>query len=201
MKSSVQTKFMGGGLLAAVLASVCCIAPLLAIVGGAAGALSAFDWLEPLRPYLIGLTVILLSAAWYQRLKPAKTAADCACEDDDKPSLVKSNKFLLMVSVMALLFLSFPYYADAFYKQPAKSSMVQTGFQQTVQLEVKGMTCSGCEAHVNQEVGKLPGVSGVNTSYKAGSATVTYDSTKVKPQQLVEAARKTGYKVSVKGKE
>ncbi len=201
MKSTTQSKIIGSSLLASVLASLCCIAPLLALLGGATGAFAAFNWVELLRPYLIGLTVVLLAAAWYQRLKPAKVTADCACKDEEKPSLVKSNKFLLMVSFMAILFLSFPYYADGFDREPANNSMRQTGFQQTVQLQVKGMTCAGCEAHVNQEVGKVPGVFGVSTSYKAGSATVTYDSTKVKPQQIVEAARKTGYKVSVKGKE
>ena len=29
-----------------------------------------FSWLEPFRPYFIGLTILVLGFAWYQKLKP-----------------------------------------------------------------------------------------------------------------------------------
>lgn len=200
MKAS-PTKLVGTGLFAALLASLCCIAPLLAVVGGVTGALSAFGWVEPFRPYLIVLTLAVLALAWYQRLKANRAAASCACADDGKPPVLKSNRFLLAVSCLALLLLSFPEYAGAFYRQPdAKASTVQTDFRQTVQLQVKGMTCAGCEAHVDQEIDKLAGVYSVSTSYQKGSALVTYDSTKVQPAQILQAAKKTGYKVALEKK-
>ncbi|PRY08400.1 copper chaperone CopZ [Pontibacter ummariensis] len=196
------TKLLGTGLLAALLASLCCIAPLLALVGGVTGAISAFGWVEPFRPYLAGITVAVLALAWYQRLKAEKSAAACACEGKAKPTFWKSNKFLLAVSCVALLLLAFPEYAGAFYKQQhvAKAANVQTDFTQSVKLQVKGMTCAGCEAHVNQEIGKLPGVFSVSTSYEKGSAVIKYDSTKVKPMQILQAARKTGYLVAIEDK-
>ena len=70
----------GAGLLAALAASLCCITPLLAVVGGLGGAASAFAWLEPYRPYLVALTVAVLGFAWYRQLRPAPvrpTAAPC----------------------------------------------------------------------------------------------------------------------------
>ena len=54
---------------------MCCITPLLAIVGGLGGVASTFSWPEPLRPYLIALTVGVLGFAWYQQLWPAPMAA------------------------------------------------------------------------------------------------------------------------------
>ena len=69
--ASTPTKSLAGtGLLAALAASLCCITPLLAIVGGLGGVASTFSWLEPLRPYLVALTVGVLGFAWYQQLRP-----------------------------------------------------------------------------------------------------------------------------------
>jgi mercuric ion transport protein len=56
------------GLLAAVAASLCCITPVLAFLGGASGLASSFSWIEPYRPYLIGLTIAVFAFAWYQKL-------------------------------------------------------------------------------------------------------------------------------------
>ena len=40
-------------------------------------------------------------------------------------------------------------------------------------ITVAGMTCSHCVAAVQSEIGKLPGVSGVNVDLETGSVTVT----------------------------
>lgn len=109
------TKFAGGGLLASIVASLCCIAPLLAVLGGATGAITALGWVEPFRPYLIGITAALLAGAWYQLLKKRNTSVDCACVEEEKTAFWKTRSFLLAVTVVALLFLAFPYYADVFY--------------------------------------------------------------------------------------
>ena len=63
-------KLIGAGLLTAIAASLCCITPVLALVAGTSGLASTFSWLEPFRPYFIGLTILVLGFAWYQKLKP-----------------------------------------------------------------------------------------------------------------------------------
>ena len=65
-------KLIGAGLLTAIAASLCCITPVLALVAGTSGLASTFSWLEPFRPYFIGLTILVLGFAWYQKLKPKK---------------------------------------------------------------------------------------------------------------------------------
>ena len=61
-------KLIGAGLLTAFAASLCCITPVLALVAGTSGLASSFSWLEPARPYFIGLTILVLGFAWYQML-------------------------------------------------------------------------------------------------------------------------------------
>lgn len=70
MKSN--SKIAGIGLLTATAASLCCITPVIALVAGTSGMASAFSWMEPARPYLIGLTILTLGLAWYQKLKSKK---------------------------------------------------------------------------------------------------------------------------------
>ena len=81
MKS--ENKLIGAGLLTAITASLCCITPVLALIAGTSGIASTFSWIEPFRPYLIGLTILVLGFAWYQKLKPQKEI-DCDCEMDEK---------------------------------------------------------------------------------------------------------------------
>ena len=61
---SSNKPLLGAGLVAALAASLCCITPLLAVLGGLGGVASAFAWLEPLRPYSVALTVGALGFAW-----------------------------------------------------------------------------------------------------------------------------------------
>ncbi len=65
MKQETTSKaFTGLGIFAAIAASLCCITPLLALLAGASGAASSLSWLEPARPYLIGLAIYYLGFAW-----------------------------------------------------------------------------------------------------------------------------------------
>ena len=64
---SKSGKLAGASILSAVAASLCCITPVLALISGASGVASTFSWLEPFRPYLLGITIFVLAFAWYQK--------------------------------------------------------------------------------------------------------------------------------------
>lgn len=103
------------GVVAATAASLCCIAPVLALVAGTSGMATTFSWMEPFRPYLIALTVLVLGVAWYQKLRYRKEAeSDCGCAEDEKPKFLQSKKFLLIVTLSAGLMLAFPTYSEIF---------------------------------------------------------------------------------------
>jgi peroxiredoxin len=55
--------------LTSVAASICCIVPVVAIVFGL-GAFGLATWIEVLRPYLLGLTALLLATALYLTYEP-----------------------------------------------------------------------------------------------------------------------------------
>ena len=187
---------LGAGLLAALGASLCCITPLLAVVAGSSGIAASFSWLEPLRPYLIGLTALVLGFAWYQKLKPARKM-DCDCELNLKPNFMQSKAYLFIVTVFAAVMLAFPSYASLFYPQTQNQQIAADKSNiQTVEVKIKGMTCAGCEAHVNSEVNKLAGILKVETFYAKGKALVQFDKSKTDVKQIEKAVNATGYKVT-----
>ena len=184
------------GVIAAVAASLCCITPVLAFLGGASGLASSFSWIEPYRPYLIGLTITVFAFAWYQKLKPQQKV-DCDCEADNKKSFWQSKVFLALVTVIAGLLIAFPYYAKIFYPKPKEIKVIvvdKNNIQQAV-FKIKGMTCESCAEHVNNEILKVNGVIEFQTSYKMASSTVKYDKNKTSVDSIATAINSTGYNV------
>lgn len=190
-------KLIGTSILAAITASLCCITPVLALIAGTSGIASTFSWIEPFRPYLIGLTIVVLVFAWYQKLKPkSQSEIDCACEDNQNPSFIQTKKFLLFVTLFAGVMLAFPYYSGIFYAKPKKDVVyVQQDDIVEITLVVEGLTCTGCENHVESEVNKLDGILTVKASYEKGNTVVRYDNSKITKEQIIEAINRTGYKV------
>ena len=185
------------GIFAAIAASLCCITPVLAFLGGASGLASSFSWIEPYRPYLIVATVLIFAFAWYQKLKPQKQV-DCDCETDNKKSFRQSKLFLVIVTVIAALLLAFPYYAKVFYAKPQQTKVIVVDKNniQTVQLNISGMDCEGCTAHINSELSKVNGVIEVNTSYKNANAIVKFDNSKISVDSIANTVNTIGYKVT-----
>jgi len=66
----------------------------------------------------------------------------------------------------------------------------------TITLSVDKMTCNMCPITVKKALRKIDGVSEVSAKYAGngiGWATVTYDSTKVKTEDLIFATEQAGY--------
>ncbi|MCI1189747.1 mercuric transport protein MerTP [Hymenobacter sp. DH14] len=189
----------GAGLLAALAASLCCITPLLAVVGGLGGVASSFSWLEPYRLYLVPLTVAVLGFAWYRQLRPAPVAADC-CAVPEKRSVMQSTGFLASVTVLAALLLAFPYYGAKLYPTAKPSAPVANAngaapIWQTRTYRIGGMTCEACAHHVESAVQQVPGVQTVSVSYDKATAQVRYNAAQAQAAQVESAINGTGYHV------
>ena len=97
-----------GTVLAALGASVCCILPVVvAVLGFGSAALGAT--LEPIRPYFIGLTAVLLGVAFFQEYR-----TDNACAPGQSCQLPESRHrqrlALWTIAILAALLVTFPYY-------------------------------------------------------------------------------------------
>ncbi len=101
-----------GAVVAALLASLCCIGPVLFVtLGVGAGLASTF---EPLRPVFVALTVALVAAGFYvvYGRKPAMVGEAEGCEPGQAcavPASRRRDKVVLWVAtIVALVLLTFP---------------------------------------------------------------------------------------------
>ena len=196
MKS--ENNLIGVGLLTAISASLCCITPVLALLAGTSGLASTFSWLDPFRPYFIGLTIFVLGFAWYQKLTKRKQI-DCNCETKAKTTFIQTKTFLGLVTVFAGLMLAFPMYTHIFYSKTEKQVIIVDKQNiKIVEITIKRMTCSGCEKQVNHEINKIQGIGKTVASFKNGNAIIEFDNTKTNINEIEKAIAKTEYSVTDK---
>ncbi len=101
--------------LAAILASTCCVGPLLLLLLGFSGAwIGNLTLLEPLRPWFIGAAVVSLAFAWRRIWRPL---AQCAPGEVCALPVIRSGYRCLfsLIVMLVLLALAFPYIAPWFY--------------------------------------------------------------------------------------
>ena len=191
-----------GAIIAAVVASICCVGPLVLLalgIGGAwAGNLTA---LEPFRPYFMALTFLFLGYAFYRIYRKPK-AEDCEpgsyCAN---PRSDKINKMALWsVTILILILFSVPYIAGksaAASKTDTPSSVFTANDIERVTLSVPGMSCASCPFTVQKSLKKLNGVIDARADLASKKAVVLYDPTKVTVEQMIEATTNAGYPSSV----
>ncbi len=192
-----QNKFLGAGVLAALSASLCCIAPVAAIIIGTGNVAANFSWMEPARPYLAGATLLILGYTWYQHFKTLKEA-DCECDTSWSARLIHSKKFLASLTIISLLLLAFPSYASLLIHSPETDQSIDPKNlnASTIEFNVKGMTCDACATHVEVELGKLSGIFNADASYKDGNAIITYDPKLTTASDIQDAINNTGYQAT-----
>jgi len=106
---------LGTGGLAAILASTCCVGPLVLITLGFSGAwIGNLTLLEPYRPLFVGAALIALFVAYRRIFRPA-----AACEPGEVCAIaqVRSTYKVVfwLVAALVVVALAFPYLAPLFY--------------------------------------------------------------------------------------
>ena len=184
------------GILSAILASTCCVGPLLLVaigVGGAAAILGRYHWF-----YLIG-GIAVLSWAWAKYLRE-KTV--CRCEHSTMSGQRTGMITLLVSTVLVLSFacLNISRYVFASAPVPAQTETYLANGLNRIVVSVDGLSCVACEIPVRHALRRVDGVKSVQVNAGTKTATVDYDAAKTNPQQLVEAINSTGYRASLPNK-
>lgn len=104
------------GGVAAILASTCCLGPLVLVMLGFSGAwIANLTVLEPYRPFFIGAALLALFFAYRRIFRPAQS-----CKPGEVCALPQVNAAYKMIFwvVAALVFiaLAFPYVLPLFYQ-------------------------------------------------------------------------------------
>lgn len=206
---------LGGAIVAALAASLCCIGPLVFVLFGV-GAFGAATYFESARPYLMAGAVLLLAIAYYWTYfrREAACAPGEACAT--KP-VSRAGRLGLWLATFALILFSITPYLFAplasrlsaqkpapdgedccVVNKPVPTTANGTpatlaGNTATSTFTVTGMTCANCEVTIKLALEKTPGVKRADVSYDQSRTVVYYDPNVTTPDKLREVINQTGY--------
>lgn len=109
-----RTTLLAGG-VAALLASACCLGPLVLVGLGISGAwIGSLSAMEPYRPLFIGAALVAMFFAYRQIFRPAE---DCKPGDVCAVPQVRRGyqAMFWIVATLVLIALAFPYVLPLFY--------------------------------------------------------------------------------------
>ena len=67
---------------------------------------------------------------------------------------------------------------------------------ETIQFDIRGMTCGGCVSSVKSVLQKIPGVASVEVLLEQNRATIIYNPAQARPEQFKAAIEDAGYDVA-----
>lgn len=105
-----------GGIVGALLASVCCVVPLLLVTLGVSGAwISTLTGLEPLKPYIAALTLGLIGGGfWYVYARTPPACIDGSyCARPQSSRLTKTALWIGLAITLAAV--TIDWWAPLFY--------------------------------------------------------------------------------------
>jgi mercuric transport protein len=183
---------------AAIAASVCCVVPLLLVSVSVGGAwVGSLTILEPFRPYLMSITILLLAYAFYKIYSKSKAVSCAPGSYCANPRSEKINKITLWVSTVFVLgLLATPYIAEelaAGENAEANRLNEQLAGLKQITLDVPGMSCASCPLTVQKSLKKLDGVISAKATLEDKKALVIFDPSKVTTEAMIEATTNAGY--------
>jgi len=99
--------------LASLLASTCCVLPLVLVLVGITGAwMSTLVALKPVTPYAIAVTLAALAWSGWLLFKPARA---CDLDGDCATTRPAMRRVFVGCALFIALLLSFPLFAPLFY--------------------------------------------------------------------------------------
>ena len=112
---AVRMRSLALGGLAAILASACCLGPLVLVLLGVSGAwIGNLTRLEPYRPFFLSAALIALFFAWRRIFRPAR---DCTPGEVCAMPRVRTTYKVIFwcVAALVLVAFAFPYVAPLIY--------------------------------------------------------------------------------------
>ncbi len=182
-----------GSTLTALLASLCCLGPLL--LGGAGIGAVLTATFAPLRPYFLTFSVILLAGGFYLVYRKPKAGESCGGETcAPKSGNRRMAKSLLWIAAVAAVVLAFfPSYGVRLVGRPPVTAPDSFAALQTTELKITGMDCPVCSGVIQRKLLETPGVVKAEVQYPAGSATVEFDAKRTNTEKLIAVVKDAGY--------
>lgn len=197
---ALQKASLGGSILAAIIASLCCIGPLVAVALGASG-FAASVVFEKWRPVFLGVTFALLALAWYLTYRKPKAACEEGSTCATKPAAKWNKVVLWFATAFVVVAAAFPSLSSAILRVTQSNSdacctpsAVADARSAVLKVKIPSMDCAACALNIQSVLKKQPGVRQAQVSFDTKEADVQYDATKLSPEKIIATIDETGFK-------
>lgn len=197
IQDSASKLTLGGAAIAALIASSCCVGPLVLAALGIGG-LGAFVTIGSYRPYLLAVMAALLSVGFYlaYRRPRGTTGVDaCGC-DGAGPKRKRIGTTALWLVTFSVLAMAIAPTVLARSLTPARAMPASTTTQKAV-LRVQGIDCEACAAPISRALQKVGGFHGLALNIATQSITVTYEPAPGRLEAYASAINDLGYEASL----
>jgi mercuric ion transport protein len=188
---------LGGSVLSAIAASLCCIGPLVAVIVGASG-FAAAGLFAQWRSLFLTIAALLLAAAWYFTYRRPKVG-NCSTDGCARSSVTKWNKVILwLATAFVIAIVGFPTYSGAAARLLVPAGASDSGSSQvklaTLQVNIPSMDCGACAASIRAKLNKQDGVQAAQVDFATKSAVIRFDPGKLSPERVTALIDETGFK-------
>ena len=184
---------LGGSVVAAITASLCCIGPLVAVAIGASG-FAAAGFFTKWRPFLLASTFALLGLAWFLTYRKSKQqCADGSCSTNP---VARWNRVVLWMATAAVFVsAAFPNLSSALLrKESATGESVNFTAANVLKVRIPSMDCAACAASIRKTLSAEAGVRRADVSFDTKDAVVYYDANRISREEVIATINKTGFK-------
>ncbi len=181
------------GAVFGVLASLCCAGPLVALTLGL-GSVPFLVGLSRYRPYFIALSFVLMAGALWWTWK--RNSSCCVTSEQKKrlymtmTSITGAYLIVFLSLTYALPLLTNQYQAINNTKTTSKNMIVAN---KRVDLEIGGMTCSGCVTTVGSMLNEMKGVKEAKINFYDGTAVILINDAVFNKKEMITALNSFGY--------
>jgi len=188
---------LGGSVLSAIAASLCCIGPLVAVIVGASG-FAAAGLFAQWRPLFLTITALMLAAAWYLTYRRPK-ADHCSTGGCPQNPVAKWNKVILwLATAFVIAIAAFPTFSGAAARLLVPAGASDSGPSQvklsTLQVTIPSMDCGACAASIQAKLNKQDGVQRAQVDFATKTAVIRFDPGKLSPEKITALIDETGFK-------
>lgn len=195
--TSRKTLLLGGSVVAAIGASLCCILPVVAAVSGA-GVLAAGAAFERWRPWLLGVTGVLLAGGFLLAYRDHRKACERGSLCATRPMSRWNILALAAVALLVIGLAAFPYYsgtvAQTVIRHGGQTVTAGPAALVTAAFRIPDMDCPACAVSLSAGFRRLPGVADAKVDYGTRRAVVTYDPAVQSPAALEKVVTEAGFR-------
>lgn len=181
------------GLLAAVLASACCLLPALLLLMGAGALAGLVAHLEGV--FMAASVAILLGGSI---LLLRKRSSDSCCPGS-RPALSRPLVIVLLLATFGISYAAFQSITPALAAPSSEIPPTTRAESRILDLQIQGMTCASCTVGIEAVLRAKPGVEEAKVDFGSASARVVYDASRISTQEILETVRQAGYKAGLSG--